>query len=157
MIGLDTFQDATSPTRTRAPESSLPGAAAKQARSNVVRVLYMGAGSVFVALGLAGMVLPLVPTTIFLILAAACYGRSSTRAYHWLTTNRFCGEYLRNYQEHRGITRRARIVSLTSLWLGIGATIVLVSTPMWVNFILLGIAVGVSWHLLTLTTIRTSA
>lgn len=146
---------ATSSETVTAPETAeRPEKLVRPSRSSTMRTFYMGIGSVFVGAGVIGIFVPLWPTTIFLILAAACYGRSSPRAYRWLTTNRLFGSYLRNYQEHKGATLRAKIISITSLWLGIGSTIVFVPTPVWVNLILLGIAIGVAWHLLRLNTIR---
>ncbi len=130
------------------------GAAGTAGRSRAARLFYMGAGSTCVGIGTVGMFVPLVPTTIFLILAAACYGRSSDRAYRWLTTNRLFGSYLRNYQERRGATVRHKVISIISLWVGIGTTIVFVPTPLLVNVLLLGIAIGVTWHLVSIATIR---
>lgn len=120
----------------------------------VVRWFYLAAGSLLVGIGVLGIFLPLLPTTIFLILAAACYGKSSRRAYTWLTTNRVFGGYLRNYKEHKGATVRAKVMSIGSLILGIGSTIYFFGLPLWVDLVLVGIAIGVTWHLLALETIR---
>jgi uncharacterized protein len=156
MKDLTASADATDRQSPAAASATQPATVnrAQPSRSRTARVFYMGAGSMFVGFGVIGMFVPLVPTTIFLILAAACYGRSSPRAYRWLTTNRLFGEYLKNYQEHRGATVRHKIISIASLWIGIGATIVFAPTPWWVNILLLGIAVGVTWHLYAIKTIR---
>jgi len=57
------------------------------------------AGTVFLILGGVGVVLPLLPTTPFLLLAAVCYARSSERLYRWLLYNRWFGSYIRNWHE----------------------------------------------------------
>ena len=124
------------------------------ATSRVARYSYVAGGSALVAIGVLGIFLPLLPTTIFFILAAACYSRSSPGAHRWLTTNRYFGSYLRNYQEHRGATVGTKITSLVALWLGIGAADYFLTLPVWVEILLIGIAAGVSIHLLRLRTIR---
>jgi uncharacterized membrane protein YbaN (DUF454 family) len=121
--------------------------------SRLGRTAYFAAGSFFVGLGVAGIILPLVPTTIFLLLAAGCYARSSTSAHRWLMGNRVFGNYLSNYQR-RGATVRAKVTSITVLWAGIAATILLAPISPWVDALLVVIAAAVSWHLLRLETIR---
>lgn len=120
----------------------------------VARWFYLAAGSLLVGIGVLGIFLPLLPTTIFLLLAAACYGRSSTRAYRWLTTNRYFGGYLRNYKEHKGATVRAKVTSVSSLAIGIGVTVFFFSLPLWVDLVVVAVAMAVAWHLVGLQTIR---
>lgn len=98
-------------------------------------------------LGVLGMFLPLLPTTPFLLLAAACYARSSQRFHTWLLTNRLCGEYIRNYHQANGIPLKQLAVILTTLWLTIGATAIFFATAWWARLILLCVAVGVTIHL----------
>jgi uncharacterized membrane protein YbaN (DUF454 family) len=63
------------------------------------------------------------------------------------------GEYIRNYRDHRAIRYRAKVTAISLLWITIGISIFLVGY-LWVRLLLLGIAVGVTWHLLSLKTIR---
>ena len=123
----------------------------------VMRVVLLIAGTALVGVGVLGILLPLLPTTVFFLLAAACYARSSPGAYRWLTTNRYFGRYIRHYREEHGATLGAKMFSIGSLWIGIGASAFLISPPFWVDAILLVIAVGVTLHLLTLRTIRSLA
>jgi len=118
------------------------------------RTLLIILGTLCVALGVLGMFLPVLPTTPFLLLAAICYGRSSKRFYHWLMTNRWCGEYIRNYREGRGIPLKQKVLTILLLWLTIGSTAWLAVTLWWVRLILLGIAVGVTIHLLRIETYK---
>ncbi len=111
-------------------------------------------GTVSVALGVAGMFLPLLPTTPFLLLAAFCYARSSRRYYDWLMTNRWFGEYIRNYREGRGIPLRQKAGVITLLWLTIGYATLFVVPLWWARVLLLGIATAVTVHLLRLPTHR---
>lgn len=123
------------------------------AGSRIVRALLIAAGSVLVAIGVLGIFLPLLPSTIFFLLAGLCYGKSSPAAYRWLTTNRLFGEQFRNYQEERGATIRTKIVALTTLWLGIAASAYIFHLPLWVDAILVVVATVVSIHLLMLRTV----
>ncbi len=123
---------------------------------NAQKTLLIISGTLSVGLGVLGMFLPLLPTTPFLLLAAYCYARSSPRFYNWLISNRWCGEYIRNYREGKGITRKHKMLAIILLWLTISYSIWVISA-WWVRLLLLGIAVSVSIHLLRLRTFRPEA
>jgi hypothetical protein len=108
-----------------------------------------------VVLGIIGIVLPVLPTTPFLLLAAFCFARSSDRFHHWLMTNRLFGEYIRNYQEGRGIPRKTKILAIILLWLMIGVSAVFIVSIWWLKVVLIGIAIGVTIHLASKKTIET--
>jgi uncharacterized protein len=118
------------------------------------RILLIVCGTLCVALGVLGMFLPILPTTPFLLLAAFCYGRSSQRAYRWLMSNRWFGEYIRNYRDGRGIPLKQKILTITLLWLTIGYTVLFVVSHWWVKLILLAIAGGVTVHLTRARTLK---
>ncbi|WP_226584120.1 YbaN family protein [Halobacillus litoralis] len=82
----------------------------------VKRILLIVIGSVSLGLGVLGIVLPLIPTTPFLLLTAACYVRSSDRLYNWLMTNKWFGTYIQNYKAGRGIPFKAKISMLVMIW-----------------------------------------
>ncbi|ELK47754.1 YbaN family protein [Halobacillus sp. ACCC02827] len=81
-----------------------------------VKVLLIVIGSISLGLGVLGIVLPLVPTTPFLLLTAACYVRSSDRLYNWLMTNKWFGSYIQNYKSGRGIPVKAKVSVLIMIW-----------------------------------------
>lgn len=114
--------------------------------SRLMKALLVVCGSVCVALGVIGIFLPLMPTTVFLLLAAACYARSSERFYQRLVTNRWLGGYIRASREGRGMSRRHKTFTLALLWLGIGATAIFTTEAWWLRALLLAIAVGVTVH-----------
>ncbi len=101
-----------------------------------------------------GMLLPVLPTTPFLLLAAICYARSSERFYRRLITNRWCGEYIRNYREGRGIPLKQKVLTILLLWLVIGSTVWSTISQWWIRLILFGIAVGVTVHLVRIKTYK---
>ncbi len=111
-------------------------------------------GVFFVSLGAIGIVLPLVPTTPFLLLAAGCFARGSPRAYRWLMENRYFGAYLKNYREGRGISRKGKIVSLTFLYLVLGTSAYLSHAGPLIIAVLFIVAVAVTVHILMMRTIR---
>lgn len=88
----------------------------RSSMNSFVRVLLIIIGSISLGLGVLGIVLPLVPTTPFLLLTAACYVRSSDRLYDWLMTNKWFGSYIRNYKAGRGIPIKAKISVLIMIW-----------------------------------------
>jgi uncharacterized membrane protein YbaN (DUF454 family) len=110
-------------------------------------------GVLSVGLATAGIFLPLLPTTPFLLLAAACFMRSSDRLYRWLVTHKWFGPYIKNYREHKAITRRAKIVLLLLLWGTLGYTAIGVVSALAVRVLLLLIGVGVTLHVLSLRTL----
>jgi len=114
--------------------------------TQIWKALLIVCGTIFVVLGVLGIFLPLLPTTVFLLMAAACYARSSERFYLKLINNRWLGEYIRNSREGRGMTRRHKAITLTALWLGIGATIIWSTDAWWLRAMLTMIAMGVTLH-----------
>lgn len=110
-------------------------------------------GSLLVGIGVLGIFLPLLPSTVFFLMAAGCYGKSSPSAYHWLTTNRFFGRHLKDYKEEKGATLGAKVMSIGSLWIGIGMSEYLIDN-LWIRLTLALVAVAVTAHLVRLRTIR---
>ena len=123
----------------------------------LTRTLLVAGGTLCVALGVLGIFLPVLPTTPFLLLAAYCYARSSDRFHQWLMTNRWFGDYIRNYREGRGIPLKQKVLTILLLWLTIGYAAWFVVPPWWARVILLGIAAGVTLHLIRTKTFKPEA
>jgi uncharacterized membrane protein YbaN (DUF454 family) len=116
------------------------------------RTVYFAIGGVSVVLGVIGIFVPLWPTTCFLLLAGWCFARSSRRAERWLHENRLFGRYLRDYRERGIISSRVRRVSVTTLWLFIGTSAILLAARLWAVALLLLVAGAVTLHLYSLPT-----
>ncbi len=116
--------------------------------------LFFILGWLFLALGAIGLFLPLLPTTPFLLLAAASFTRSSDRFYKWLIYHPVLGSYIRNYREHNAITLQAKVVSLSALWIVIGTTAIVAVDALWLRLLLLVIACGVTIYLLRMKTMK---
>jgi uncharacterized membrane protein YbaN (DUF454 family) len=116
-------------------------------RTTTKKRLLIGAGTLSTGLGIIGVFIPILPTTPFLLLAAACYMRSSERFYRWLTNNRVFGAYVRNYIEGRGMPTRMKIFIILLLWLTIGLSITFGVQNTVVRIVLICIAIGVTVHI----------
>lgn len=101
-----------------------PDAAEAFQRSRIVRGLLWLAGSVSLLLGLIGVLLPGLPTTPFVLLAAACYAKASPRLHAALLQHRLTGPLLRDWEKHRSLTRRTKTIAVVSM-------LVMVSFSIW--------------------------
>ena len=113
-------------------------------------------GLVFVGVGIAGYVLPGLPGTIFLILAAGCFLRSNERMYVWVTEHRLFGKLVKNYMETGGMPKRAKVISVTCVW--VFSSISLFSPYNWIfKILVLALAVIGTWFILSRPTYTSTA
>ena len=122
--------------------------------SNLSRWVLIIIGSFFTGLGILGIFLPLLPTTPFLLLAAACYIRSSEKFYNWLMNNKWLGRYIKNYLEGKGVSLNSKILSISLLLITIGYSVFFVVKIFLIRVILILIAIGVTIHLLSIRTLK---
>lgn len=118
-----------------------------------MKILLNVIGCIAVVLAVLGVFLPLLPTTPFLLLASACFVRSSDRMHRWLRNHPIFGEYLRNFEDKRALPLRAKVVSLVLLWPSMIYSIYLVK-PVLLRGMLLAIAVGVTIMILRMKTLE---
>ncbi len=128
--------------------------ASRSFKRRAIRWLLLGVGGLSVAVGIVGIFVPLLPSFEFFLLAAVCFGRSSPAAYRWLTTNRVFGKRFSDYKDQRGATIATKLVTVSMLWAGMGASVALLQPPFWLDALLAAVAIGVTWHVLSLKTIR---
>ena len=125
--------------------------------NRAVVLLLKIAGTLALVIGGVGIILPLLPTTPFLLLAAVCYARSSERWYHWLLHNRWFGSYIKNWHEGKGIPMKTKALSILFLLLTMGYSAAVV-VPFFIGKVaLIIIAVCVSVHILSFPTLATDA
>ena len=117
--------------------------------------LYLVAGVLFLAIGVVGIVLPLVPTTGPLLLAAFAFARSSDRLHEWLVTHPRLGRFISDFQEGRGIPLRTKVVAVTAMTLAFGYSIIWVVPHPIGKAIVAAVGVWAIWYVLHLPTART--
>ena len=126
----------------------------EQSISKSVQILLITTGTFFVGVGIVGIFMPILPTTPFLLLAAALYARSSKRFYNWLVNNRIFGQYIKNYREGKGIPLRLKLITTILLWITIGCSAIFAIDILWVRVILVIVAVGVTIHIVRIKPIK---
>lgn len=120
-----------------------------------MKLLFVFLGALCLVLGVVGIFVPLLPTTPFLLLAAALWMRSSPRLYAWLLSHGRLGAYIRDFHERRAIPLHAKILSVMLLWGSMLCCVVaVVDRWWWAQAALLAVAVGVTWHILSFATLR---
>lgn len=115
------------------------------------KYLLIFAGSISLALGIIGVLLPVLPTTPFLLLSSFCYIRSSNHLYNWLINHKIFGSYIYNYLTYRAVKKSVKIGALIFLWFSLLISILIVSN-LYLRIFLMAVGVAVSIHLLTLKT-----
>jgi uncharacterized protein len=113
----------------------------------LMKPLLIFLGSLCVLLAIIGIVMPLIPTTPLLLLAAICYARSSEKLHHWLLNTKWLGEYIKSFQEGRGIPAKAKYTAIVVLWLSSGYSIFFLIPILWVKVILLGIVLYITYFI----------
>ena len=117
-------------------------------RSAAARLMMMGMGTLFVVLGTVGAFLPVLPTTPFMLLAAACYARSSPRFYNWLLNNRLFGSAIHDWRQHRKISRKAKWTASSLIVMTLGISIIFVVDNPYLRLLMILIGLGVVTFLL---------
>lgn len=93
--------------------------------------MYLGIGFGALGLGTLGLFLPLLPTTVFVLLAAWAFARSSPRFHAWLLGHRTFGPPLHHWQAERGLTRRSKRLAVVSILISFSVSILLIREPLW--------------------------
>ena len=104
-------------------------------------------GTILIGISIIGIFLPILPTTPFLLLAAALYAKSSKRFYGWLINNRVLGRYIKNYREGKGIPLKIKIIAISILLITIGYSVIFAIDILWVRILLVIIAIGTTVHI----------
>jgi uncharacterized membrane protein YbaN (DUF454 family) len=111
------------------------------------KILLIAAGTFFVALGIIGIFIPVLPTTPFILLAATLYSRSSQKFYEWIINNKIVGTYIKNYKAGKGVPLIIKIVTIALLWITLGCSALFVTDVLFIRIIMALIAIGVTIHI----------
>lgn len=118
------------------PACANPGHRSGEHRSPLVRALLVAAGTLCLALGVIGIFLPLLPTTPLVLLAAACFARSSRRFHEWLLANRTFGPLIREWERHRAIPYRTKVTAIALMLGTLAVSIAFFVEPRWLQALL---------------------
>lgn len=105
--------------------------------TRTLHALVFAGGWFAVALGAVGVILPVLPTTPFMLLAAACFAKTSPRFHRWLLNNRVFGPLIENWEQGRFIEKTVKRRSLFIVALTFGLSITVVE-PVWLKIMLIG-------------------
>ena len=108
------------------------------------RYVLIACGFLLLALGAVGIVIPVLPTTPFVLLAAGCFSASSPKSYRFLTRNRFFGPYIEHYKAGGGISKAAKARGIIVLWVLLTVSAVL-ADKLWLYLLLSAVALAFGW------------
>jgi uncharacterized membrane protein YbaN (DUF454 family) len=116
------------------------------------RLWLVGLGHVCVVLAVIGAILPVMPTTVFVIAAAWCYARGSPRFHRWLTENPVFGPVVRNWEANRAMSRRAKALAIGMIVATFSLTIGFAIHLLWLKLLLAALGVGLIGLILAIKT-----
>ena len=126
-----------------------PGDTTTEERAGAVRLAYLVASFVLLALGIIGAFLPLMPTTIFVILAAGCFARSNRRIEAWLLGNKRFGPMIRAWRAERAIPRRGKIMATIGMVVGYVLFLIGAHPALWLNLLVLAFFAACAWYVIS--------
>lgn len=115
------------------------------------RLFFFSLGTTLLGIGAIGIVLPVLPTTPFVLASFFCFAKSSRKAEQWILSNRYFGSYIKNYQNRKGVPLDVKIKSLIFLWIMMIASMVYLN-QYYLFWILTLVGLGVTAHILLLKT-----
>lgn len=113
------------------------------------RIIFWALGIIFLFLAIIGILLPLLPTTPFLILAAFCFSRSSEKYHNWLRNHNIAGPVIRNWEDYGAISKKSKIVSVTMMILLMSYTIAEFNFSIYIKLAAILMAMAATFFILT--------
>lgn len=115
-----------------------------------LRIVLAGIGLSCTALAVLGIFVPLLPTVPLLLLAAACFARSSERFHGWLLEHPQLGPLIRGYLDGQGVSLRAKVTAITMIWVSISISVFFLLPLLWLKIFLIAIGLCITVYLLRL-------
>ncbi|MFA6201119.1 MAG: YbaN family protein [Bacteroidales bacterium] len=112
------------------------------------KIIFRILGFTSLILGIIGIVVPILPTTPFLLLSSYLFLNSSEKLYTWLRNNKILGQYIKDFQEDKSIPLTVKISSISLLWITISTSAIFFIHFLWLKLLLFAIAIGVTIHIL---------
>lgn len=121
------------------------------------KTVFIVLGFLFVSLGIIGIFLPLVPTTVFLLIASYFFMNSSPELNERLLNNKYLGKHIKNYKEKKGMSLKSKITSICLLWISILLSAFMFTEILAIRILLIIIAIGVTIHIASLNNLNTQS
>ena len=118
------------------------------------KLIYNIIGTVSLAFAFIGVILPIIPTTPFVLLSAACYYKGSKRLHSWLSNNEIFGPIIRDFEEHGGMRKITKIKALTIMWTAVLASALLILDTLTMQALVVLVAVIGTVSMLKIKTIE---
>jgi len=109
------------------------------------KVLFISLGLLLSGVGIAGAILPILPTFPFAVAALYFFSRSSERFKNWLICNRFLGPSIKRFQSGQGLSISSKITILVFTWISVGSSIIFIIDTPWVKWMLIGVLILQAW------------
>ena len=122
----------------------------KRINNQGLRVALTGIGLTCTLFGVIGIFLPLLPTVPLLLLAAACFARSSEYFHNWLLEHPHLGPMIQGFLDGQGIPLRAKLSAIVLIWISIPVSVFFFIPLFWVKIFLIGIGLCITIYLLRL-------
>ncbi len=116
------------------------------------RLFFLSLGTTFFGIGAVGVILPVLPTTPFILLSVFCFGKSSKRAERWISNNRYFGSYIENYKNKNGVPLDIKLKSIAFLWIMLIISIIFFFNNNYIPLILSIVGIAITMHILLLKT-----
>ncbi len=117
------------------------------------RLFFFSLGATLFGIGAIGAILPVIPTTPFILASFFCFGKSSKRAEKWISKNRYFGSYIENYKTNKGVPLDIKIKSIVFLWITLIISSIIFLESFY-SLLLLIVGISVTAHILLLKTER---
>ena len=119
-----------------------------------LNLIYNILGTISLIFAFVGIVLPIIPTTPFVLLSAACYYKGSERLHSWLTQNKIFGPIIKDYEEQGGMRKTTKIKALTIMWTAVLASALLILDTLIMRVVVLLIALIGTVSMLRIRTVE---
>ena len=115
------------------------------------RLFFFSLGTAFLGIGAVGIVLPVLPTTPLVLASVFCFAKSSKKAEHWISNNRYFGSYIENYKTNQGVPLDVKMQSISFLW-----AVLIISMAFYnqkyLSLLLILVGLAVTLHILSFKT-----
>lgn len=118
----------------------------------IKRLFFFSLGATLFGIGAVGAVLPVLPTTPFILASFLCFGKSSKRAEGWISNNKYFGSYIENYKTKQGVPLDVKLKSIVFLWATLLVSLILFSNNNYLFIILIIVGLAVTTHILLFKT-----